>query len=174
MALTIKGVEPDQNSALAAIEKNTGPMNFFRIMAHRPEAMEDVARLYGTIMGPGALDHRTKEIVYLAVSTVNECAYCTAHHVKSGSAAGLSAQDIEEIRTEQNQNFGPKETAALHYARELTRTCSAEADTRDALQELFTANQIVELTLVIALANFTNRFNNGLTVPLEARPLSAR
>lgn len=168
MALTIRGVEPDQSPALAAIEKNTGPMNFFRTMAHRPEAMQDFARLYATIMGPGSLDHRMKEIVYLAVSTVNECKYCTAHHVKSGLASGLSIQEIEEIRTEQNQNFSPKEVAALHYARELTRTCFAETDTRDSLQELFTADQMVELTLVIGLANFTNRFNNGLTVPLES------
>ena len=167
MPLTIRGVEPARNEALADIEKKTGPSNFFRTMAHRPQAMQDFFATYNDIMGAGALERRLKEIVYLAVSTVNECDYCTAHHVRSGLAASLTAQEIQEIRTEQNQNFNPKEIAALHYARELTRTCAAEGDTRDALHELFTAEQLVELTLVIALANFTNRFNNGLMVPVE-------
>jgi uncharacterized peroxidase-related enzyme len=174
MPLTIKGVEPARNPALAEVEQKTGPSNFFRTMAHRPEAMQDFFRLYNDIMGPGTLDRRLKEIVYLAVSTVNECSYCTAHHVKSGLASGLSAQEIQEIRTEQNQNFNPKEVAALHYARELTRTSAAEGDTRDTLQQLFSGDQLVELTLVVALANFTNRFNNGLTVGVEDGLAAAR
>ena len=28
-------------------------------------------------------------------------------------------------------------------------------------------DEVVELTLIVCLANFTNRFNNGLAVPLE-------
>ena len=32
----------------------------------------------------------------------------------------------------------------------------------------FTDEQIVEITLVIAMANFTNRFNNGLDIFPEA------
>ena len=174
MPLTIKGVEPARSEALAEVEQKTGPSNFFRTMAHRPEAMRDFFRFYSDVMGPGALDRRLKEIVYLAVSTVNECDYCTAHHVKSGLSSGLSAQEIQEIRTEQNQNFSPKEVAALHYARELTRTCAAEGGTRDTLHQLFSGDQLVELTLVVALANFTNRFNNGLTVPVEDASAAGR
>src|SRR5207248_1349990 len=96
MAYTIPGVEPAQNAALAEIERKTGPNNFLRIMAHRPEAMREFNALYGTLMGPSVLDRRTKEMVYLAVSYVNECSYCASHHVKSGSAAGLSEAEIRE------------------------------------------------------------------------------
>jgi uncharacterized peroxidase-related enzyme len=174
MALTIKGVDPARNQALADVEKQAGPSNFFRTMAHRPEAMQDFFRLYTDIMGSGTLDRRLKEIVYLAVSSVNECDYCSSHHVKSGLAAGLTAQEIQEIRTEQNQNFNPKEVAALHYARELTRTAAVEGNTRDSIQQLFSADQQVELTLTIALANFTNRFNNGLSVPREDAQAATR
>jgi alkylhydroperoxidase family enzyme len=50
------------------------------------------------------------------------------------------------------------------YADRLTR--AAGAGLRDgALEELkkhFSEDQIVELALVICVANFTNRFNNGL------------
>ena len=57
-----------------------------------------------------------------------------------------------------------KEKAAILYAERLTR--AAGAGLRDgALDELkrhFSEGQIVELALVVSMANFTNRFNNGL------------
>ena len=167
MAYTIPGIAPAQNAALAEIEKKTGPNNFYRVMAHRPEAMREFAALYKTLMGPGVLERRIKEMVYLAVSYVNECRYCGTHHVKGALAAGLSETEIREIEMENNQHFTPKEQAALHYARELTRTASVDDDTRYRAQELFSADQFVELALIVSLANFTNRFNNGLAVPLE-------
>ena len=51
------------------------------------------------------------------------------------------------------------------YAERLTRGAAALRD--GSLQELrkhFSEEQIVELTLVICSANFTNRFNDGLRV----------
>jgi len=163
----VHGVDPANNEALAELERKTGPNNFYRAMAHKPDVMASFPKFYGSIMGPGSLDRRLKEMVYLAVSTVNECAYCTAAHLKGASKAGLSAQDIEDIRSETNKNFSPAEQTALHYAREMTRACADEFGTREHLREHFTEEQLVELTLVIAMANFTNRFNNGLNVQVE-------
>ncbi|MDP9053263.1 MAG: carboxymuconolactone decarboxylase family protein [Acidobacteriota bacterium] len=168
MATTVKAVEPARNEALAEIEKKTGPSNFFRTMAHRPEAMQDFARLYADLMGPGArLDRRLREMVYLAVSDVNECAYCAEHHRKTAQAAGISDQEMGEINTENNQHFSLKEQTALHYARELTRNSMVSDDLRYRAQEQFSTDEFVELTMVVCLANFTNRFNNGLAVPSE-------
>ncbi|HVW85272.1 MAG TPA: carboxymuconolactone decarboxylase family protein [Bryobacteraceae bacterium] len=167
MAFTIIGVDPSQNESLREIEHKTGPSNFFRIMAHRPEAMRDAAKFYFSVMGPGSIDRRTKEMIYLAVSSVNECDYCGSHHEVAAREAGLSEQEIEDIRAETDVRFSARERAALHYARELTRTAAAENDTRSMLETLFSPEQQVELTLVISLANFTNRFNNGLSVPRE-------
>ena len=168
MAYTLKGVEPAINQPLADIEKKTGPNNFFRTMAHRPEAMQDFARLYGSLMGPTAvLDRRIREIVYLAVSDVNECTYCATHHQKNALTSGISEHELSEIGTETNQNFSAREQAALHYARELTRTASVGDDLRYRTQELFSTDEFVELTMIVGLANFTNRFNNALAVPLE-------
>jgi uncharacterized peroxidase-related enzyme len=167
MAHSVRGVAPEQNAALAEIEKKTGPSSFLRVMAHRPEAMRNFVALYEILMGPSVLDRRLKELVYLAVSYVNECKYCGSHHVKTSREAGISDTEIREIEVENNQHFSPKEQAALHYARELTRTASVDDDTRYRAQELLSADQFVELTMIVSLANFTNRFNNGLAVPLE-------
>ena len=61
---------------------------------------------------------------------------------------------------------GTVDVADIRYARELSRTADA-GETRDALFEHFNQEQIVEITLVAAMANFTNRFNNGLMPPPE-------
>jgi alkylhydroperoxidase family enzyme len=65
---------------------------------------------------------------------------------------------------ERSSLFDDKDKAAILYADRLTR--AAGAGLRDgALEELkrhFNEDQIVELALVVCMANFTNRFNNGL------------
>ena len=157
----------EKDAAINEVERQTGPSNFFRAMSHRPEAMSAVFQLYRTVMSPGSISERLKEMVYLTVSTVNECAYCSDHHEAGAKKAGLTDQEIEDLRTETDYHFTEQERAALRYARELTRAASAEHETREMLDINFKPDQLVELTLVIGLANFTNRFNNGLQVPLE-------
>jgi uncharacterized peroxidase-related enzyme len=167
MAIPVHERDTAGNESLAEIERKTGPSNFFRAMSHRPEAMKEFARLYATVMGTGSIEHRLKEMVYVAVSSVNECDYCEAHHAQTAHRAGLSEKEIDDISEETDMGFSPKERISLHYARDLTRTASTDGETRNELENLFSAEQLVELTLVIALANFTNRFNNGLAIPLE-------
>ncbi len=48
--------------------------------------------------------------------------------------------------------------------RRLRPAAGADADALAALRAHFSEDQIVELTLVICAANFTNRFNDGLRV----------
>jgi alkylhydroperoxidase family enzyme len=59
--------------------------------------------------------------------------------------------------------FDPKEKATLLCAERLTRGAAAVREaTLEELRKHFSEDQIVELTLVVCLANFTNRFNDGL------------
>jgi len=90
----------------------------------------------------------------------------SAAHIASSKKAGVSEDEIAALRAEQDSPFSPAERAAIQYARELTRTADA-GDTRDALIEYFSSAPIVEITLVVAMANFTNRFNNGLELKPE-------
>lgn len=167
MATAIKLMEPAQNDFLAELEKKSNRANhFFRTMANRPEVLRNFVPLYGAVMGPGAVERRIKELVYLTVSYANKCAYCTAAHIATGRKAGVSEEEMRALQTEQDHNFRGSERAAIQYARELTRTANAAAS-RDGLRAHFNDEQIVEITLVAAMANFTNRFNNGLELQPE-------
>jgi 8-oxo-dGTP diphosphatase len=163
----IKMVEPQENEFLEGLEKKSHRANhFFRTMANRPQALETFVPFYGAVMGPGSVERRTKELVYLTCSFANECAYCTAAHKAGGKKAGITEEEMRALQTEQDHAFSEPERAAIAYARELTVTADAE-DSRERLFAHFTNEQIVEITLVAAMANFTNRFNNGLMLQPE-------
>jgi uncharacterized peroxidase-related enzyme len=164
MPTAIKTVEPEQNEFLASLEAKTKkPSPFFRAMAHRPKVLEGFVPFYGAIMGPGAVDRRVKELVYLTCSYANECPFCTAAHVATGKKAGITDDELRALQTSQDHGFSAPERAAIRYARELTQEASGD-DSRAELFEHFNDEQVVEITLVAAVANFTNRFNNGLTI----------
>lgn len=59
--------------------------------------------------------------------------------------------------------FDDKEKATILYAERVTRGAAAiRAGTLEELRKYYDEGQIVELTLVICVANFTNRFNDAL------------
>jgi uncharacterized peroxidase-related enzyme len=154
-------VEPAKNEYLAELEsKGKRENRFFRLLAHKPEALKNFVPLYATIMGPGSVDRRTKELAYLSASMSNECAYCTAAHKTTARKAGNTEEEMRAIETQQYQNFNPADRAVILYARELTTEADA-IETNQALSRTFNDEQVVEITLVVAMANFTNRLNNG-------------
>lgn len=164
MPTAIKMVEPAENEFLASLEaKAKKPSGFLRAMANRPDVLKNFVPLYGAIMGPGSVERRMKELVYLTCSYANECAFCTASHVEASKKAGVTEEERQAIQTEQDQMFTDAERSVIRYARELTQTASAD-ESHEALFEHFNNEQIVEITLVAAMANFTNRFNNALGI----------
>jgi uncharacterized peroxidase-related enzyme len=168
--MAISRIDPSQNELLAGLEaKSKQPNPFFRVMAHRPEVLKHFVPFYGAVMGPGSLERRLKEIAYLVAAMANHCAYCTAAHIAGARKAGLTEDQIRAIENENDSGFSPPEQALIRYARELTRTARVSDATRDAAQGFFLEEQIVELTLVVATANFTNRFNNGLGIMPEGQ-----
>jgi hypothetical protein len=153
MATAIKLVEPAQNEFLADLEKRSNrPNHFFRAMANRHEVLKHFVPLYGSILGPGSVDRRA--------------GYCTAAHVASAGRAGVTEEEMRALQAEQDGGFIAPERAAIECAGELTRTADG-AQTRYALNGHYNDERIVEITLIAALANFTNRFNNGLDLAPE-------
>ena len=65
--------------------------NFWKSVAHDPATLERIWANLKTVMAPGALDARTKELIYVAVSIANGCEYCVASH--SAAARGKGADD---------------------------------------------------------------------------------
>jgi uncharacterized peroxidase-related enzyme len=163
--MAIHRVDPAVNEFLASLEaKSKQPNPFLRVMANRPEALKNFVPFYSSVMGPGAVERRLKLLLYLVVSIANRCAFCTAANMPGALKAGVTPEEIDRIRGEHDEGFSAPEQAAIAYARSLTRTANAAEDMRAVLAQHFTDEQIVEITFVIGMSNFTNRFNNGLEI----------
>ena len=161
-------VDPAQNETLAGLEARAKQPNpFFRAMAHKPDVLKNFPPLYSAIVGPGAVERRIKSLVYLACSYANKCAFCIAANTPGARKSGVTDDELKALQDEWDDPFSVAERAAIHYARELSRTSDA-GSSRPALQAQFNDEQIAEITLVACMANFTNRFNNGLQILPEA------
>ncbi len=71
--------------------------NFWKAIANDPATLRRTWQSVKEIMTPGALNALTKELIYLAVSVSNQCAYCTASHTASARKAGMTDQIFAEV-----------------------------------------------------------------------------
>ncbi len=71
--------------------------NFWKALARDAPTLRRTWESVKQIMGPGALDPLTKELVYLAVSVSNQCPYCTASHTASARKAGMTDEMFAEL-----------------------------------------------------------------------------
>jgi AhpD family alkylhydroperoxidase len=71
--------------------------NFWKYLARDPALLERTWATLKATMAPGALDPLTKEMIYLAVSVSNGCAYCTASHTAAARKAGMSEAMFGEL-----------------------------------------------------------------------------
>jgi alkylhydroperoxidase family enzyme len=79
---------------------------------------------------------------------------------------GITDEQIRALTFYQRSAaFDAKDKATVLFADRLTRGAAAVREaTLEELRKHFSEEQIVELTLVVCMANFTNRFNDGLQV----------
>ena len=71
--------------------------NFWRALAADPALLRATWERLAVVMGPGALDPLVKEMIYVAVSVANGCAYCTHSHTAAARAKGMTNQQLMEL-----------------------------------------------------------------------------
>lgn len=63
--------------------------------------------------------------------------------------------------------FSDLERLVLRYAEEMTRRIRVDAGLVERLRQQFSPEALMQLTLSIAAANFTNRINEAMATELE-------
>jgi AhpD family alkylhydroperoxidase len=80
-----------------ATRKSDWVNNFWKVLAHDPAHLKRTWEALKAVMGPGALDPLTKELIYIAVSVTNGCEYCTYSHTASAHAKGMTDAQFMEL-----------------------------------------------------------------------------
>ena len=71
--------------------------NFWRMLANDPNELERSWNSLKQVMKKGALDHVTKELIYVAVSITNGCEYCIRSHSYAAKKKGATDEMLKEM-----------------------------------------------------------------------------
>jgi len=82
---------------IMATRKTDWVNNFWKALAHDPEALERTWETAKQVMGAGALDPLTKEMIYVAISMSNQCNYCIASHIAGARSNGMTDAQLREL-----------------------------------------------------------------------------
>ena len=83
---------------IMATRKTDWINNFWKALANDPATLRRTWESIKEIMGPGGtLDPLTKELIYVAVSTTNQCGYCIASHTAAARKAGMTDAMFAEV-----------------------------------------------------------------------------
>ncbi len=142
------------------------PGNIQKALAHRPEMLKNFLSFYASV--GRSLDRKLYELIYVRVSLINQCRYCTQHHVASSKRVGLTSADWAALKAGNYSHYSEKERVALTYVEKLTRAPHEikEADF-DELKKNFSEPEIVDVHMLAGLANLTNRVTDPLGLELE-------
>lgn len=146
-----------------------GPfLNQVKVFAHRPVAVKHIMGLLLELADEAVLPKRYLEIALVAVSKLNECSYCVAHHTPRLVEQGLGPDVAARILEPEVPGFDAVDRLVRDYAVQVTTQPNRMRDAIfEELGRHFTEEQIVELTLRIALCGFFNRFNDALQIGME-------
>lgn len=146
-----------------------GPfLNQVKVFAHRPVALKHMMGMLLEFYDEALLPKRYLEIALVTVSKINECKYCISHHAPRAVQHGLSEAAVEGILGDSVDGFDELDMLVRDYAVQVTNNFQYIREKMfDDLKQHFTDEQIVELTLRIALCGFFNRFNDALQIEIE-------
>jgi len=72
--------------------------NIWRALASDPPGLKRTWENVKSLMAvPGALDQKTREMIYIAVSVANGCSYCVHSHTAAARSKGMSPEEHGEL-----------------------------------------------------------------------------
>ena len=114
------------------------------------------------------LEPQLLELVKLRASQINGCAFCVDMHTKDARAIGEDEQRLHLVAVwREAPCFSERERAALAWTEAVTLVAKTGVpnDVYAGLVGLFSPEEIVSLTLAIALINVWNRLSVGFRRP---------
>lgn len=145
------------------------PVNLYRALANHPELLHAWARFASTLRWGCAAPRALRELLILRFAQLTEAEYERHHHLAMASAAGLSAERVDELAAwPSSALFDERERAALAYTEAVTAGSVSE-EMAARLKRHYNSAEVVELTLTAGFYVMVSRVLNALRIPVEGR-----
>jgi AhpD family alkylhydroperoxidase len=136
-----------------------------------PVGAKALGNVYSYVTQSG-LETRLVDLVYLRISQINGCAYCLDMHTRALIKEGVAVEKLALLQAwrEAGKVFDVREKAALAWAESVTQVAQTGVPEHDfqAAAEVFSAKELVDLTMAIGLMNAYNRLAISFRNPPEA------
>lgn len=137
-----------------------------------PRAMQAHLDLYLSVMfGRSGLSREEREMIAVAVSALNRCAYCIAHHCDALNRYWRDAGRVERFAEDFRAVEVPERMqVVLDYAEALTLAPASVLEGHVLAMKAagLSDREVLTVNLVIAYFNFVNRIAAGLGVESTA------
>ena len=162
--MTKDEVTPEVRAIFEQVGRDRGNVpNMFRVAAQRPEHMRTMIAHFGVVMNQGTVSPLLKELVTCLVSRRNACTYCLRSHTVLAGKLGATEAQLEALPDFETGPFTDAEKAALAWSDRVNgRSTQVDDELVARVRRHFDEGQIVEITMVVGLFNYFNRFNNAL------------
>lgn len=145
-------------------------------MYHRPEVAYAFIELNKAVMAnKGRVSSALKRLVGYISSHAAGCRYCQAHTIRAAERYGAEAEKMENIwKFRTHPAFSEAERSALEFALAAsTVPNSVNDDIADRLRSHWNEGEIVEITGVVALFGFLNRWNDSMGTEIESGAIAS-
>lgn len=147
--------------------------NSVLIMQRRPKLVKALSQLAAAVWDPAStVNIGFKRLIAHVASRAHGCQYCMAHTAGAALRLGVDAAKLDAIWEYQTSPFyTPAERIALDFALAAgTVPNEVDDDLFDRMRQHWSDDDIVEITGVIAMFGFMNRWNDTMATPLEEEP----
>ena len=172
---TANAATPELHASFESYKKHLGFVpNSVLILQRRPQMVLALGQLIAAAWAPDStVDAGFKRIIAYMASHAAGCQYCVAHQVSGALHLDVSEQKLAAIWDyEASPLYTEKERVALEFARAAASVPNEVTDELfDRLKLHWSEDQIVEITGVISVFGFLNRFNDSMATPLEPQAI---
>lgn len=141
--------------------------NVIKAFSLRPEKLRTFIAKYNELMlsDDTELTRLEREMIAVVVSSYNHCVYCiTSHSQAVREFSGDPVLGDILVTNYREANLSDRHRAMLDYAWKMTASPgeTGDADRQILFDQGFSAEEIFDITDVIAYFNYTNRMTHGL------------
>lgn len=147
--------------------------NSILIMQRRPKMVAALSQLAASVWDrESTVDIGFKRLLGHMASRAHGCQYCMAHTAGAALRLGVDEAKLDQLWEYQTSPlFSEAERVALDYAIAAGSVPNAVDDALfTRMKEHWSDDDIVEITGVIALFGFMNRWNDSMATALEEEP----
>jgi len=148
------------------------PIHLTSMLLHCPVPMVQSLLDFALSFRTGNLDPKIRELVILRIATLSGSSYELFHHLPAAKVAGLSDREISAITSTQPSGLDKKLSVIIQLVDDCSQQGRISDSTFEKANNLFSASEIAEATLLAGLYEMLACFLKTMGVDLDPHVLN--